>query len=96
LIKKKVAAVSALKKLDIKLAKHASLTSVPGKLNEGRVVLAVDTSWIAVGFVLYQVFHNDDQDLRPVDGKPVSGSRASSLVKYPIRFGSITLNEVES
>ena len=96
IIKEKVSEVVALKKLDIELAKRASLTAQPGKLNEGRVVLAVDTSWIAIGYVLYQVFRTDDEDLRPADGKPLPPSKASALVKYPIRFGSITLKEPES
>ena len=95
-IKVKVTEVTVLKKLNIEMAKRAILSNPPRKPNEGQVILAVDTSWIAVGFVLYQVFRNDDADLRPADGKPLSSTKATALIRHPIRFGSITLNQVES
>lgn len=45
------------------LAKHAGETFEPGKLNEGCLILAVDSSIIAIGFVLYQVLCRDDKEL---------------------------------
>jgi hypothetical protein len=95
ILKKKVTEISALKKLDIHSAKEASLSCIPGKYNEGRLVLAVDSSMIAVGFVLYQVLKSNDAALIPPENlaKP---PRRPGLVKFPLRYGSITLNEVES
>ena len=50
---------------------------------------------IAVGFILYQVFRSNDVDLNPNadSSKPM---RRFNLVKFPIRYGSITLNNTES
>lgn len=97
ILKKMVTEISALKKLDVHSAKEASLTCEPGKYNEGRLVLAVDSSMIAVGFVLYQVLKSSNVDINP-DANPnaVGPSRRPRLVKFPLRYGSITLNEVES
>jgi hypothetical protein len=93
ILKQKVSEVTALKKMDVNLAKQASLSCEKGKLNEGRVIIAVDTAKEAVGYVLYQAFRNDDKELRP--GSDPSTQRPS-LKKYPLRYGSITLNDVES
>jgi hypothetical protein len=93
ILKKKATEIVALKKMDIRMAKEASLTSEPGKYNEGRLVLAVDSSMIAVGFILFQVFKSNDQELNPSTTNPIQKSK---LVKFPIRYGSITLNEAES
>ena len=92
ILKTKATQIAALKKLDIKMAKEASLTCKPGKYNEGRLVLAVDSSMVAVGFVLYQVFRSNDSDLNP----DATSTRNSKLIKFPLRYGSITLNQVES
>jgi hypothetical protein len=102
-LKQAVSRVSALKKLDIRKAKQASLSFEPGELNEGRLILAVDSSIIAIGYVLYQVFYGDDEDLAPPD-RVVPGTESGQmnhktkreLKRYPIRFGSITLKEAES
>ena len=51
ILKTKATQIAALKKLDIRMAKEASLTCEPGKYNEGRLILAVDSSMVAVGFV---------------------------------------------
>ena len=98
ILKQKVQEVVALKKLDIEKAKSASLTREPGKESEGRVILAVDSSIIAIGYVLYQVFRADDEDLLPKNRKTPAENQTKKprLKRYPIRFGSITLNEVES
>jgi hypothetical protein len=102
-LKKKVAGVVALKKVDMVLAKHAGETFEPGKLNEGRLVLAVDSSIIAIGFVLYQVLRSDDKELAPhtetnrTKIRPETKQRKrGELKKFPVRFGSITLNKSES
>src|SRR5713101_9120336 len=92
ILKKNVTEISALKKLDVCSAKEASLSCKPGKYNEGRLVLAVDSSMIAVGFVLYQVFRSNDGDLNP----DATSTRNPKLVKFPLWYGSITLNPVES
>jgi len=106
-LKEKVAGVIALKKLNMAMAKKAGETYEPGKLNEGRLVLAVDSSIMAIGFVLYQVFHCSDEDLTPhwkkltktkqseEDPTPRQRKRGE-LKKFPIRSGSITLNQTES
>jgi len=107
LLKEKVAGVVALKKLDMVMAKTAGESFEPGKLNEGRLVLAVDSSIMAIGFVLYQVFRCDDEELSPKhknatrrkasEGTATGGPRKQGeLRKFPIRFGSITLNQTES
>lgn len=96
ILKQKVQEVVALKKLDIEKAKQASLTREASKDNEGRVILAVDSSIIAIGYVLYQVFRADDEELLLKNGKGTARNQTSRLKRYPIRFGSITLNEVES
>jgi len=93
ILKRKVSEVTALKKMDITLAKQAALTCEKGKLSEGRVVIAVDTAQEAIGYVLYQVFRSDDKELQG-EGEP--GKQKPLLKKYPLRYGSITLNEVES
>lgn len=92
ILKTKATQIAALKKLDIRMAKEASLTCEPGKYNEGRLILAVDSSMVAVGFVLYQVFRSNDSDLNP----DATTTRNSKLIKFPLRYGSITLNQVES
>jgi hypothetical protein len=98
ILKQKVKDVVALKKLDIEKAKQASLGEDLSKENEGRVILAVDSSIIAIGFVLYQVFRTDDEDLLPLNKKATGNNQVKrpKLKRYPIRFGSITLNDVES
>lgn len=93
ILKQKVSEVAALKKMDIGLAMQASMTCEKGKLNEGRVIIAVDTAKGAVGYVLYQVFHSNDTDLRPGGGL---GQQLPTLKKYPLRYGSNTLNDIES
>jgi len=106
-LKKKVAAVTTLKKLDMAMAKKAGEMCEPGKLNEGRLILAVDSSIIAIGFVLYQVFRYDDEDLAPHKKNTARSTtpgpshapeqrKRGELKKFPIRFGSITLNQTES
>jgi hypothetical protein len=107
ILKKKVAAVTALKKLDMTMAKKAGETYEPGKLNDGRLILAVDSSIMAIGFVLYQVFRSDDEGLAP-NKKNITKTKTpeqnqeperrkrGELKKFPIRFGSITLNQTES
>lgn len=110
ILKEKVQHIVSLKKLDIKLAKKASLEAEPGKISEGRLILAVDSSIIAIGFVLYQVLWDNDPEIRPEEVSDddqkerspgthivmTARSRAPRLKKFPLRFGSITLNEVES
>ena len=96
ILKEKVKNVTALKRLDIELAKRASLTFVEGELNEGRIILAVDSSNKAIGYVLYQVFRSSDKDLAPTDAKNTTRRQQADLKRYPLRFGSITLNETES
>lgn len=95
ILKKKTGEISAIKKLDVELAKAASLNHEKGRYNNGRLVLAVDSSVIAVGYVLFQVLRSDDVDLRP-DNKGTKATRQEGLVKYPLKYGSITLTEVES
>ena len=101
ILKERVENVTALKKLDIELAKQASLTYTAGELNEGRIILAVDSSNKAIGYVLYQVFRSSDRDLAPIKGDRLetaspNGQRQAQLKRYLIRFGSITLNETET
>lgn len=57
----------SLKKLDIKLAKKASLEAETGKINEGRIIIAVDSSIIAIGFVLFQVLWDNNPEICPVE-----------------------------
>jgi hypothetical protein len=96
ILKKKVSEIVSLKKLDICMAKEASLTCEPGKFNDGRLVLAVDSSMITVGFILYQVFRSNDTDLNSALNSTTKLARWPGLVKFPICYGSITLNSMES
>jgi hypothetical protein len=96
ILKRKVSEVVSLKKLDIHMAKEASLTCEPGKYNEGRLVLALDSSMIAVGFILYQVFRSNDAGLNPNPNLTMKPARWLSLIKFPICYGSIALNSTES
>lgn len=110
ILKQKAQEIVSLKKLDIALAKKASLESERGVISEGQLVLAVDSSCIAIGFVLYQMLKEDDPEIRPHDNTEQTPDEPSSvpsekgntrkggirLKKFPLRFGSITLNEVEN
>jgi Integrase zinc binding domain/Integrase core domain/RNase H-like domain found in reverse transcriptase len=98
ILKRKVTEVAALKKLDIALAKKASMEHKKGEYCEGRVVLAVDSSIEAIGFVVYQMFRSDDRELKPEkqEKDPNTAKPRVPLRKFPIRYGSITLNQTES
>lgn len=111
LLKKKVQEISALKRLDVKLAMKASLEPETGRPIEGQVILAVDSSYIAIGFVLYQVLWDNDSELLPEKPFTIENTNATDipetintkthprrrqLKRFPLRFGSITLNDVES
>ncbi|HZZ17678.1 MAG TPA: hypothetical protein VFE08_17165, partial [Candidatus Sulfotelmatobacter sp.] len=94
-LKERVEELTALKKIDIPLAAQASVTCRSGEANEGRLILAVDSSMIAVGYILYQMLRSSDNEAISKDNSEPDKSQPR-LQRYPIRFGSITLNEVES
>lgn len=70
----------------------------------------VDSSYIAIGYVLYQVLWDNSPDICPDNtynnksieepsdnnGAATTQKKALHLKKFPLRFGLITLNAVES